>query len=188
MGVMTTVTVAAAKELSEGKLLVRYINKPPRSSVSIKSDDVSVLYRVGDFTGNFTRAILLVFCQLIFLASLGVFFGSFLSFPIGVLSCLVLLVSGWILDWLSDSLGFGKTSFRGLDFISQMGTIVAYVVKVLMPNFSEMSPSEKLVDGINIRWLALGSAAFWSIVVRTTFYLAIGCLIFRKRELARVQV
>jgi len=87
-GSMTTVTVAAAKELSEGKLMVKYINKPPRSSISIKSDDVSVLYRVGDFTGNFIRAILLVFCQLIFLASLGVFLGSFLSFPVAALSCI----------------------------------------------------------------------------------------------------
>ena len=187
-GAMTTVTVPAVKELSEGKLMVRYINKPSKSSVSIKSDDVSVLYRVGDFTGNFTRAILLVFCQLIFLAALAVFLGSFLSFPVGALSCMVLLMSGWILDWLADALGFGNTSFGNLDFISQLGTVVTYVVKVLMPNFSEMSPSEKLVDGINIRWLAVGSAVLWSIVIRTTFYLAVGCLIFRKRELARVQV
>ncbi len=188
IGSITTVTVAAAKELSEGKLMVRYVNKPSRASISIKSDDVSLLHRVGGFKGNFTRAILLVFCQLIFLAALGVFFGCFLSFPVGALSCFVLLGSGWILDWLSDALHVSRGSFGDLDIISQIGIVVTYIVKVIMPNFSEMSPSEKLVDGINIRWLAVGSAMLWSIVIRTTFYLTVACLIFRKRELAKVQV
>ncbi|MCD4825349.1 MAG: hypothetical protein K8S55_12200 [Phycisphaerae bacterium] len=197
-GTPTTMTVPAAGAVVDGKLQVVYRNIPapptgPSSmvfmppSVRISSADVSVLYRVGGFEANYIRSVLLVFCQLVFLAALGVFFGSFLSFPVATMACMVLLGGGLIFNWLSEAVGWYGQGGE-FDFSGFVGNIVLTIIKVLMPNLSETSPADKLVDGIYISWASIGWASAWAVGARATLYLGLGCWIFHKRELAHVQV
>ncbi len=194
----TSVTVPALKSLRTGDIQIGYWNRPapltgpmqfymPINPVQISYKDVSILYRIGDFDANFFRAMLLVFCQLVFLAALGIFFGCFLSFPVASLACMVLLVCGWMMNWLVDAV---KWSSKGgeFSFVGASGKGVLMLTKILMPNLSETSPAERLVDGIFISWSTVGDAAITGIAIRAVFFLAVGCLIFHKRELAKVQV
>lgn len=188
-----TVTVPIEGIAGPKGMGVRYVNAgpPPQMtggipqrppSVQIAFDDVTVLYRVGSFGGNFLRAMLLVFFQLAFLAALGVFFGSFLSFPVATMASLVLLAASWPMSWLDESL---KWSGSGLDVL---GKATVSVLSVVMPGLGRTSPAELLVDGVYISWAQVGMALGVVLVLRAGAYLALGCLIFQKRELARVQV
>ncbi len=194
----TAVTIPAVKSLRKGDLMVGYRNMPPPATgprvgfrrihpVQISQKDVSILYRIGGFEGNFFRAMLLIFCQLVFLAAMGVFFGSFLSFSVAVLAAMVLLMCGVMAEWLSDAV---QLSAEGeVNVVGMAGSLVLWLTEIIMPNLGETSPADKLVDGIYIPWWkGLGVTALWGVVVRTTIYLAVGCLIFHKRELAKVQV
>jgi hypothetical protein len=150
--------------------------------VRIASKDVSILYRVSGFDMNFLQAMLLIFIQLVFLAALAVFLASFLSFPVAAMTVLVLLGSGMLLGWLSDSIHWRK------DMANTVGAFMLTVVKVFMPSLAETSPSDTLVDGMYISWSVVGNTAGLAVGVRTVLYLAAGCLIFHRRELAKVQV
>ena len=97
--VQTTVTIPAYDELKSGEVTVVYHNVARRPSpgqvaippvaVQVQFKDLSLLYRVGSFGGNFVRATLELYAQLIFLAALGVFLGSLLSFPVAAVTALV---------------------------------------------------------------------------------------------------
>ncbi len=195
----TSVTVPAIASLRKGDISVAYGNIPAKATgpravagpanppVQISHKDVSILYRVGGFNANFVRAMLLIFCQLIFLAALGVFFSCFLSFPVASLACMVLLICGWLMNWLADAVRWASRD-GGFDIVGAAGAVVMKLTAAVMPNLSEMAPAEKLVEGIFISWPAVGEVAIMSVALRATFFLALACVIFHKRELAKVQV
>jgi len=186
-----TLVVPADVVDDEGRTTVSYVNMPARSgfvtSVTILQEDVAVLYKVGGFEGNFLRGIALIFIQLAFLAGLGVMAGSFVSFPVACLICFAMLpfqmARGFLIDAVRPPTAVAQRTV--LDYL------VHYVVKamnVLLPDFGRTSPAEALVDGMNISWGFLGGATLWTLVLQTGVLLAVACLIFHKRELARVQV
>jgi len=186
-----TLVVPADAVDDEGRTVVSYVNKPARSgfvtSVTILQDDVAILYRVGGFEGNFLRGVALIFIQLAFLAALGVMAGSFVSFPVACLICFAMLpfqmARGFLIDAVRPPTAVAERTV--LDYL------VHYVVKamnVLLPDFGRTSPADAMVDGMNISWGFLGSTVLWALVLQTGILLAVACLIFHKRELARVQV
>lgn len=190
----TTISVPATGALREGAFRVDYYNPPYQPSddpearfvmspeVRIAAKDVSILYRVSGFERNFFQALLLMFIQLVFLAALAVFLASFLSFPVAAMTVLVLLSSGMLLGWLTESIQWGDT------FANTIGAYMLMVVKLFMPSLAETSPSDTLVDGIYISWPVVGKTAALAVGVRGVVYLLAGCLIFQRRELAKVQV
>lgn len=194
---LTTVN-APAIGLGEGDFYVVYgnLNQPPQSVMGqpvpampliMPLKDVSVLYRVGGFEGNFFRALLLILFQLAFLAALGVFCSSFLAFPVASLSCFVLLGCGMLVGWVSESLTWGGMG-KGFDTVNFIGSVTVEIIGAIMPNLGSTSPSESLVDGKVLSWGMVSITFVKVILVRTFIYLAMGCLIYNKRELAKVQV
>ncbi|MBN1943137.1 MAG: hypothetical protein JW849_07565 [Phycisphaerae bacterium] len=191
---VTTISVPATGSLRDGAFRVEYYNPPyqpvagaerkaePSPAVRIAARDVSVLYRVAGFGVNFLQAMLLIFIQLAFLAALAVFLASFLSFPVATMAVLVLLGAGMLLGWLADSIQWTS------GITNSLGTFMVFVTRLLMPSLAETSPSDTLVDGIYISWPVVGRTAGLAMGVRGVLYLAAGCLIFHRRELARVQV
>jgi hypothetical protein len=61
-------------------------------------------------------------------------------------------------------------------------------VLFLVPDFSGTSPVDFLVDGAYIPWRLVGGEASIGAGAHTLLALAVGCLIFWRRELARIQV
>jgi len=193
---MTTLTPPARVVDKAGRTEVRYINRlNPQTltgtNVTILQEDVAVLYRVGSFEANFTRAILLSLLQLMFLAGLGVFAASFASFPVACIVCFVALPFAMAQGFLKDAvrLPTGSDAWQA-SWHEQLGHVTVKLMAVLLPDFGfgGTSPGDNLVDGMYIPWTQLGAEAVATLAVRAIVFLAFACLIFHKRELARVQV
>ena len=74
------------------------------------------------------------------------------------------------------------------DLIGTLERVIYVVMTTLLPDFAKTLPSESFVGGMQISWAAMGDAALVTVGVQSIVILAMACLIFQKRELARVQV
>ncbi|MGC9454114.1 MAG: ABC transporter permease [Phycisphaerae bacterium] len=184
-GVASTLTLSArVVDEDTGQTVVRYLNRSD-FSIAIQPEHLGIMFRVGSFEWNFVRGMLLILVQVSFIAALGVFAGTFLSFAVGSLVCLAVMPFALLRGFLAESTrilpaheGVGPYISRG----------VFYVMDRLLPNFGRTSPTDSFVDGMAISWTAVGETLLWALVVRSALILLAACIIFHKRELARVQV
>ena len=65
---------------------------------------------------------------------------------------------------------------------------IAYYTAVILEKFSEFSPIGQVVDGLLFSWGDLIGCIIWVGVIWTGVAALIATLVFRNRELARVQV
>jgi len=173
---------------SDERVVVFYNNDPRNpTAVKVKPEEVSILYRVGGFEGNLARAGLLVLLRLTFLAAAGVLFGVFLSFPVAALTCLIVLFLGVMAEFAQDATALPLyENPQVLDYVSHGLSRAAFFLMPALPVAS--SPADALRDGAYISWLKLATEAGGGTGVRALLAVAIAGLIFRRRELARVQV
>jgi ABC-type transport system involved in multi-copper enzyme maturation permease subunit len=175
---------------NEGELVVRYFNRPTgdfRSSVTIKHQDVALLYRVGDFGPNFVRVMGLVLLQLAFLAALGVFAGSFLSFAVGCVLSFPMLVVGMASSFLREATDPEYASGAAKAFYQTSNWLVL-AVGAVVPDFGQTVRATAIAQGMNVAWTTVGSSLFVVMGVQTVVMLVLAGLIFHRRELASVQV
>ena len=170
-----------------------YSSKAPDSAqddfltLRIPLSSVQLMVPVESFTSNYIKAVILIFLQLAFLATLGIFFSTFLSFPVSMIACSVFLLGGILF-------GSIEMSVYESDFANQKNVFTALsqisysIIKFVMPDISAMTPSDKLANGILISWSNIFSLGGINAVCRGLFYLLIGCGIFYKREISQVQV
>lgn len=193
VGVRSTLTISARVVDDLGRTVIRYFNIPKPStgfvtSVTIRHDDVAVLYRVGDFGPNFIRGMALIFIELSFLAALGVLAGSFVSFPVACLLCFSMLPFQIARTFVMDAVT-SPVSQKGIPpLISALNKYLVIAMNKLLPDFGRTFPGQALVDGMHIEWGFLGQTVLWTFCVQTAVLLVIACVIFSRRELARVQV
>lgn len=179
---------------SQGRTVVRYLNLPhgktrEQTSVQILRRDVAILYRVGGFEANFVRGMMLILIQLMFLAALAVMFGTFCSFPVACVVCLFVLPFSLAREWLSEALRMPHNDWVSvLDAVTWVGHYVLMVMGTLLPDFANTSPGESFINGMQVAWRDLARVGSLALAVQTLLILVVAFLIFRKRELARVQV
>ena len=92
-----TFTVSGKAVDANGNMEVIYFNdRQPKLAVTVSLPEsaISVLYRVGSFEGNFVRAMLMILVQLMFVAALAVFAGTFLGFAVASLLVFAILPFG----------------------------------------------------------------------------------------------
>jgi hypothetical protein len=185
-----TLTVPARLVDSQGRLKLTYVNMPdPQTgqagSISVPSRDLAVLYRVGDFLPNYLRGMALILLQLMFLAAVGLLAGTFLSFPVACLVGLTVLPFGMARGFLQGAM---QTAEAFTSVLSYPGNAAVWVMRLLMPDFAATSAGSFLINGTLIPWSHLGMTALLTMAVRGLLLLVLACLIFQRRELARVQV
>jgi hypothetical protein len=178
------IKVSAAFVAKDGYLAVGFINLPLNETTVIfpLEDGLEVLYKADSFAGNFTRAALLILCRLIFLACLGTLAGSFLSFPVAILLCMVVFLTG-------TASGFIIESFDSLS--QNISLIYTYSVKGLvrlLPQFDKSNPTTFLVSARLMTWGFLAKVALFMVLLKGLILLLLALVIFRFRELARVVV
>jgi len=197
----------------EGTLTLTYFNTPEPgklTTVKLPPREMAAYYRVGTFEGNLIRAALLILLRLMFLAAAGVTFGVFLSFPVACLCCLLVLGLGVMAGFIQDATRLPTYTTKPPGLHRYFTHYLAQGVFLFLPSFARTSPVDALVDGeiIPARQL-LGEYFLWvdrpgqdafrlwkwagfdpsaGTGPRTLLLLAAACLIFRRRELARVQV
>jgi hypothetical protein len=176
------IEVPADAVAADGFLGIAFMNPPLNEVVVIfpLEDGLEVLYKADTFTGNFVRAVLLILCRLVFLACLGTLAGSFLSFPVAILFCLMIFLTGTVNGFIMES----------IDSLSEnIGIFYTYSVKLLLqslPAFDKNNPSAFLVPARLLTWAFVGRVALLLIGVRAALLLLFALIIFRFRELARV--
>ena len=151
----------------------------------------TVYYRRGGFAGNVAKAAIVLWVRLAFLAMLGGVMASLMSFPVAAVTS----VAVWLLSaggsWLQGVLGsrFNNTTTEAVDAaISDLLLPVVRGIAVLFGRYSQLDATGRVVGGLAIGWDDLLWHAFWIGVVWTGLLLAAGWLLFRRREIARVQV
>ncbi|MHC4562854.1 MAG: ABC transporter permease [Planctomycetota bacterium] len=181
-----TMTISARVVSDDGRARVTYNNMRHRTtgqltSVTILPRDVAILFRVGSFAGNYARGIFLLLLQLMYLAGVGVFAGSFLMFPVGCLMSFSLLPFSMAAEFIRDA--------TDPEFLAAPLAFSHYIVRamvILLPDFGSTSPGEWLVNGMAIPSGLIGWAVLVNLLLRTGVPLGLACLIFRRRELAKV--
>jgi hypothetical protein len=189
----STLTVSARVVDGDGRTQVRYVNLSEQSSgfptsVTILDADMGIMFPVGRFEWNFVKAMALIFIQLVFLAALGVMAGSFVSFPVASLFCFAILAFQLSRSFIIDAITPLTRSEGAVGVFGHFNQYVVKALEILLPDFTRTSPADSLVDGVNISWEFLSETAFSAICVQSLLLLLIACLLFRRRELARVQV
>ena len=187
VGIAATLTFPARIVGADGKLTAECWNDTP-ASVKIDSQDVFLLFPRGTFGWNYLRAMLLILCQLAFLAAAGVLAGAFLSFPVATLVCLAMLPFSLMRGFLQDALKLPEGTHASVDAVTWIGHYAAEAMNVLLPDFAQAGPGTALIDGMYLPWTHVAATAAVAVGVRALCVLALGCVIFRRRELARVQI
>ena len=176
-----TLTVPADVISEKGEMAAGYRNLSPMP-VTVAADELAVLYPVGGFTMNFVRGLILVLALQVSLAALAVLAASWLSFPVACLGCFVLYMVGLMSSFITQSIKLDAKS-DVWDYISYFASRGALFV---LPDFNAASPAGDLVDGLLIPWQKVLVTVGVFIGVQSAAALLLACLLFRRRELARV--
>jgi hypothetical protein len=176
--------VPASVVAPDGYLAVGFYNPPLNQTVVLfpLEDGLEVLYKADTFTGNFVRATLLILCRLVFLACLGALAASFLSFPVAILFCVVIFVTGAASGSIVESFGYMSQN------ISRIYTYTVQGIIQLLPQFDKYSPTKFLVPARLMTWGFLGQVALVMVMIKGLLLLLLALLIFSFRELAKVVV
>ena len=183
------VTIPIPSELvgQNGKLRFGILNdKDSPTNAEVLFRDVALMYNVDTFENNFIRASLLMLCQLAYLAAVSIFAGSFVSFPVACLLCFVLGPFSLARDFLMTAVKL--TTGVDVDAVTWLAHYVYKPFYMLLPDFARTMPGDRLVDGMDISWVFVGETAVADVVIRAGVALLLACIIFHRRELARVQV
>ena len=166
----------------EGEFYLAYRNPPvnaPVTAIFPSQDGPEVLYVAGSFEDNFLRTLAAIYLRLLFLGIVGLAAGAWLSFPVGVLLVMVIYTMGLATGFISDAVRW-ETSGPHADFIR--------LVMALFPNFSAYDPVPQIEKGRIGPWQMLVNASLSMLLLKGGIAAAIGYLIFKFRELARVIV
>ena len=151
------------------------------NNTTVIPKEVEVLYKSDVFALNYFRAVAMIFIRLIFLSALGVSLSTWLSFPVAVVVCFVVYLTGTINGFILES--FGSLS-------QAIEIYYALVMKPLiytLPKFDGVyNPAPMIVGGRTITWLFLGKSLLFTGIIKTLVVFLFGTLIFKNREIARI--
>jgi hypothetical protein len=169
----------------DGYVAVVFYNDPMRNNTTIifpLEDGLELLYKADSFTANFARGVLLIFFRLFFLACLGVFAATFLSFPVALLLCIVVFFT-------ASFSGFVIESF---DYLSEnMSLVYSFSIKWIvrmLPQLDKINPNQYLVPGRLLGWNVVGRALVFLVMTKAVLLLLLGVVVFKFREIAKVIV
>ncbi|MCE5326459.1 MAG: hypothetical protein LLG01_08590 [Planctomycetaceae bacterium] len=179
-----TLTVSAAVVSDEGKVTAQFINAS-RKPLVISHDTLQMLYPVGSFEGNFARGMAMIVVRAVFVAAMALMLGSFLSFPVAALAGMAGFIVAQLMPFLASATNM---TYYSHDAFAVVGHYVLALMSMVLPNLPAISPGDFLAEGKVISWDFFTQVAVSTGAFRSLLLVCLGCLIFRQRELARVQV
>lgn len=191
VGTAQVITLPVDFISDQGTLEVAWRNPLPNNpTVTFTGPDgMELLYKVDSFGPNFLRTLLSMWTKLAFLAMLGLMAATFLGFPVACLLALLIYGAAATSPFLADSLrSFGNKPEDAFGAIEMGMKVIASGVTTLVSKYADYPATTQVVDGRLFSWGSALSCLLWIGVVWTGLIGAIGWLIFKRRELARVQV
>jgi hypothetical protein len=163
----------------------------------------------GDFGTNFMKGLFGVWLQAMVLTAIGVFAGTFLSWPVALLTTIAFFVAGqvafaFLLEFTRQSLLGGgpfESLIRLLTHDNQMSELAAtapvVVAKTLdglvmpvmsrlvyiVPNFAALAVSNTVADGFAVSWELMVGNLLLALAYALPFSIA-GYFILKNREVA----
>lgn len=187
-----TIPIPAWAVDKSGTLSFHIANLDPDKTLIFESDaNVTLYYDLGTFHWNLFRALSLIWCQLAFLAALGLLMSTFLSFPVGVMACALVLLVATMSGFLQEAIDAARPNPSGEDPMWIFGPILrplAYAFVWMVPDFSKFDPIGNVADGqvVPLMWVIKSVAQL--VLMQGLVLGVIGASVFTKRELAQVVV
>ncbi len=179
---------------SRGTLYLRVINVNERDDIEFTDRDsgefrMELLLDIGSFHWNLFRALVMVWCCLAFLAAMGLAASSFLSFPVAVLACILVMLAALIAGFLGDAVGYLEPSPLGEDPLWLFGPLVRGGVRAflwILPNVWNYIPVNNVVTGrvVTLKWVTVAIVDL--VFIRAAVLAVLGCVVLTKREIAQV--
>lgn len=192
LGFPQTLTIGPWAIDDDGVLGIRIINGDIERGVANdipisfpEKDGLILDYAVGGFRMNFMKVAFVLWCKLAFLAMVGVFAGTFLSFPVASLITIFILIAAESAGYLISSLqGWGIRSREGeLQLWRAAVSLIATQVGRAFQIYAELKPTTRLVEGVYLPWYSVaGGLAFIGGWITVLYFAAVYA--FRRRELA----
>jgi len=177
--------------------------------LGMAQSDLFLMADEGRFGVNFMKGLFGVWLQALVLTSIGVFAGTFLSWPVALLKTIAFFLGGqvafvFLLDFTRQSLVGGgpfESLIRLLSHDNQVSdldptvpvvtakTLDALVMPVmsrlvyLVPNFAALDVSNTVADGFAVSWSLLLTNALFALAYTLPFSVA-GYFILKNREVA----
>lgn len=194
---------------SKGYLTVEVQCLSPNQYLGMAESDMYLLARQGRFWDNYLRGLFGIWLQAMILTAIGVFAGSFLSWPVALVTTLAFFVAGQtafsFLQVIAMHTLQGGGPFESLirllshdnlqtELAPTLGVIVAktcdsLVMPILsrlvyiVPNFGALDVSNTVADGFAVTWPVVGRNLLLALGYVVPFSVA-GCFILKNREVA----
>ncbi|MBL8877800.1 MAG: ABC transporter permease [Phycisphaerales bacterium] len=193
------INARSAVRAGRAKLLViNQFDPDNRYSIHFEGDDsLQIFYRVGGFEQNFVKALAILQMRLSFLAGVGLFFSTFVSFPIACMGAFLFILIGVGKPWWYESIGanidveFARAT-PSADPLGKYGIAIRMVLipvlDFVFPDFSALNGVPKLVEGVNIDHQLVQRTTLHTLLFGIALLIGPGWLFFSRREVAEVQV
>ncbi len=172
----------------DGKLVLE-VHSDPNNAFAMNfppEDGLELLYRVGGYEANFVRVMLANWIKLGFLAAVAIAAATFLNFPVACMVALTFLMAAESASFLRESLEYYVSydeHTKSYNWGAILARAVAIPVSLGFRSYSELQPATSLVEGRLVSWGAV-SGALALIGGWAAAALGVGCVAFRRRELA----
>lgn len=193
--------INARSAVRNGKAKLLVINEfDPNKPYSIHfegDDSLQIYYRVGGFEQNFVKALAILQMRLAFLAGVGLFFSTFVSFPIACMGAFLFVLIGIGKPWWDESIGANLDIefVKGEPSADPLGKhgrairlVLMPVLNFVFPDFVALNGVPKLVDGVNIDLQLVQRTTMHTLLFGIALLIGPGWLFFSRREVAEVQV
>ena len=194
---------------SAGNLKVEIRCMNSTQYLGMAQSDLFLLTSSGNFGTNFMKGLFGIWLQAMVLTAIGVFAGTFLSWPVALLTTIFFFVAGqvaftYLLDFTRQSLLGGgpfESLIRLLTHDNQMSdlnpTIAVVTAKTfdsivmpvmsrlvyIVPNFGALDVSNTVADGFAVTWVLLLANLLLALAYALPFSIA-GYFILKNREVA----
>jgi len=158
---------------------------PNPATITFPVDGLELSYAAGSYHMNFVRIVFVLWIKLAFLSALGIWAGTFLSFPVaGLVSVGTFLVAEGASFVQSSIDMFSLTDYAGnTETWRVIAKAIADTVSNLFLVYSELKPTTRLADGRLLSWYEVGGGSVVLAIAMSALLLT-GVYIMKRRELA----
>lgn len=191
LGIVQSIQLLPSAVEEDGTVVVDVINGDPYTgqtnpaAISFPERGLEMSYSSGSYRWNYLRVMGVLWLKLAFLAMVAVFAGTFLSFPVACLVSFGTFISAEGASFLSKSLDYYATTdeLGNVNIPAKVIHAVATAVSWTFRIYSDLNPTEKLVEGLRLPWSDVATGTFVLLAATAALY-AMAVLTLRRRELA----
>lgn len=184
-----TVTIDSRTVSQDGKVYLYIQNLHPRYTMLFEGNDtLELLYGIGTFPGNLSRALGIIWCRLGFLAAVGLLASSFVSFPVACMACFLVLFVSTAGGWLDDAVYWASPGVAGaredpMGFVGPFLRILAQAFIWITPDFSKYDAVGNVVGGRLVPLLWVIQTFIKLLVLQALLVAVLGCILLSRREI-----